>query len=142
MFQRDWAAGRGIAGITWTFDPLVRRNAVFNFEKLQATAVEYLPNFYGSMTDSINAGDESDRLFVYWPTAAASSDPSSPSSDAIWVELPADVEALRRTDLPATLQWRKTVREALQPKLDSGWVIRRMNPERTAVLIEPPANRN
>ncbi|NEP08647.1 MAG: GNAT family N-acetyltransferase, partial [Okeania sp. SIO4D6] len=27
--QRDWAIERGIPWITWTFDPLVRRNAWF-----------------------------------------------------------------------------------------------------------------
>jgi len=50
----------------WTFDPLVRRNAYFNFNKLGAEAREYLVNFYGEMTDGINAGEESDRLLVSW----------------------------------------------------------------------------
>ena len=51
--QKAWAIQQGIDAITWTFDPLVRRNAVFNFEKLGAIGVEYLPNFYGTMTDAI-----------------------------------------------------------------------------------------
>jgi predicted GNAT superfamily acetyltransferase len=71
LHQKQWAAEQGIDAITWTFDPLVRRNAVFNFEKLGAVGIEYLPNFYGTMTDAINAGDESDRLFTYWPISAA-----------------------------------------------------------------------
>ncbi len=50
----------------WTFDPLVRRNAWFNIAVLGAEVAEYLPSFYGSMTDAINAGDESDRLLVAW----------------------------------------------------------------------------
>jgi predicted GNAT superfamily acetyltransferase len=50
----------------WTFDPLVRRNAYFNLSKLGAQARDYLVDFYGVMTDGINAGDESDRLLISW----------------------------------------------------------------------------
>jgi predicted GNAT superfamily acetyltransferase len=64
--QRAWALARGVDTITWTFDPLVRRNAFFNLHKLGACLTAYLPDFYGAMTDSINAGDLSDRLFVCW----------------------------------------------------------------------------
>jgi predicted GNAT superfamily acetyltransferase len=66
LHQRAWALGHGIAGIEWTFDPLVRRNAYFNLAKLGALPVAYLPNFYGSMSDQINVGDETDRLLVDW----------------------------------------------------------------------------
>ena len=64
--QRAWAMRRGVATIAWTFDPLVRRNAYFNLAKLGATPVEYLPNFYGGMHDSINGDDDTDRLLVRW----------------------------------------------------------------------------
>ena len=66
--QRSWAAEQGLKWVTWTFDPLVRRNAWFNIEVLRAHVAEYLVDFYGPMTDSINAHDESDRLLVAWPT--------------------------------------------------------------------------
>ena len=56
--------------MTWTFDPLVRRNAYFNTVKLAARPVEYLVDFYGEMTDEINAGQGSDRLLVEWPLLA------------------------------------------------------------------------
>ena len=62
LHQRAWAAERGLAWITWTFDPLVRRNAWFNIALLGADVDAYLPSFYGEMTDAINAGDDSDRL--------------------------------------------------------------------------------
>jgi predicted GNAT superfamily acetyltransferase len=71
LHQRAWTLGRGVPTITWTFDPLVRRNAYFNLAKLAATAVEYLPNFYGGMHDDINAGDDTDRLLVRWDLRAA-----------------------------------------------------------------------
>ena len=68
--QRAWALARGIKTITWTFDPLVRRNAYFNLAKLAARATEYLPDFYGEMPDELNAGDPSDRLLLSWDLAA------------------------------------------------------------------------
>jgi predicted GNAT superfamily acetyltransferase len=154
--QFEWAKEREIGGITWTFDPLVRRNCVFNFEKLRALAVEYLPNFYGAMTDSINAGDESDRVFAYWPinetveterarakaVALRNIDgrpvlQSFDEAEAFWVELPEDIESLRKTDIGLARQWRKSVRDVLQPALDSGWFIGAVNDDRTAILVEP-----
>jgi predicted GNAT superfamily acetyltransferase len=64
--QRAWALRHGIDAITWTFDPLVRRNAYFNLTKLAAKSGVYLENFYGRMSDGINRGDETDRLLVEW----------------------------------------------------------------------------
>jgi predicted GNAT superfamily acetyltransferase len=134
--QFKWAKQQGLAGITWSFDPLVRRNCVFNFDKLGATAVEYLPNFYGTMTDEINAGDDSDRLFVYWDLAQGRAD-GNVSPDAISVEIPEDVEALRRTDLAAAKAWRVKTRETLEPLMEKGWTIKAMQ-DRTHLLVEPP----
>jgi predicted GNAT superfamily acetyltransferase len=122
--QKQWAIENDIDAITWTFDPLVRRNAVFNFEKLGALGLEYLPNFYGTMTDSINAGDESDRLFTYWSmrdAAPSSTENEAAEVEAILVELPADIESLRKTDLAAAQGWRARVREVLEPALADGY---------------------
>jgi predicted GNAT superfamily acetyltransferase len=66
LHQRSWALLRGVSEIAWTFDPLVSRNAYFNLVKLAARPVEYLPNFYGPMVDTINGADDSDRLLVRW----------------------------------------------------------------------------
>lgn len=66
LHQRAWALERGIDTVTWTFDPLVRRNAFFNLTKLGARAVSYLVDFYGEMSDGVNAGQGSDRLLVRW----------------------------------------------------------------------------
>ncbi|MBO0771088.1 MAG: hypothetical protein J2P35_06480, partial [Actinobacteria bacterium] len=66
LHQRAWALSRGIERITWTFDPLVARNAYFNLTKLGARATMYLPDFYGDMSDGINAGQGSDRLLADW----------------------------------------------------------------------------
>lgn len=64
--QRAWALARGLAQVSWTFDPLVRRNAYFNLAKLGARPRAYLVNFYGPMSDGINAGDDTDRLEAQW----------------------------------------------------------------------------
>jgi predicted GNAT superfamily acetyltransferase len=133
MHQRQWALANGLAAITWTFDPLIRRNCVFNFEKLGAKAVEYLPNFYGNMADSINLGDDSDRLFVVWPLEAET---VIVTEEKMWVTIPEDIESLRQTDLEAALVWRTNVRQIMAPWFADGAVIRSINPERSAVLIE------
>jgi predicted GNAT superfamily acetyltransferase len=107
-----------------------------NFDKLGATAVEYLPNFYGTMTDSINVGDESDRLFVFWDVSGSKEEPKA-TNESVVVELPADIESLRKTDLAAALAWRRQTRETLQPLLNQGWTISRMQ-DRTHLLVDPP----
>ncbi len=66
LHQRSWAADHDLAWVTWTFDPLVRRNAWFNIHVLGAEVHEYLVDFYGPIDDAINAGGESDRLLVAW----------------------------------------------------------------------------
>jgi predicted GNAT superfamily acetyltransferase len=64
--QRAWAIGNGIPVVSWTFDPLVRRNAYFNVIRLGVSIRDYHPNFYGEMNDAINAGDRTDRLVAWW----------------------------------------------------------------------------
>jgi predicted GNAT superfamily acetyltransferase len=64
--QRRWALDRGIDLVTWTFDPLVARNAYFNVVKLGARLTHYYVDFYGPMDDGINAGDETDRCLASW----------------------------------------------------------------------------
>jgi predicted GNAT superfamily acetyltransferase len=86
LHQRGWAMERGLATISWTYDPLLRRNAWFNISKLGARAVGYLIDFYGVMEDAQNAGDESDRAVALWDLAAP---------------YVADAAAGRRTDLDA-----------------------------------------
>lgn len=66
LHQRWWAMAAGLDTITWTFDPLVRRNAWFNITKLGALPTAFEADFYGAIADDVNAGDESDRLLVAW----------------------------------------------------------------------------
>jgi predicted GNAT superfamily acetyltransferase len=66
MDQWHWAKKNNFSEISWTFDPLVSRNAKLNLIKLGVNISSYHPNFYGDMPDALNAGDESDRLMVSW----------------------------------------------------------------------------
>ena len=85
--QRAWAAEHRLAAVTWTFDPLVRRNAWFNIAKLGAGVEEYLVDFYGPMDDGINDGDASDRLLAVWHTPPPSTrDHAIPADHAIRVD--------------------------------------------------------
>ncbi|WP_066948873.1 hypothetical protein [Microtetraspora fusca] len=151
LHQRAWALRRGLTRITWTFDPLVRRNAHFNLTKLGALPEEYLPEFYGPLADIVNAGDESDRVLAVWRldaphvVRACGREPYLPEvprgavegiSDeggrpvarpvegpAVLVAVPEDVESLRRADPAAAGAWRLAVREVLGGLMAGGaWV--------------------
>lgn len=64
--QRLWALNNDYNIIAWTFDPMQRGNANFNFRQLGATAKNYYVDHYGVMQDKINAGLASDRLEAEW----------------------------------------------------------------------------
>lgn len=51
---------------TWTYDPLLSRNAYLNIAKLGAVCSTYRRSEYGEMRDGINAGLPSDRFQVDW----------------------------------------------------------------------------
>ncbi|WP_283137771.1 GNAT family N-acetyltransferase [Rhizohabitans arisaemae] len=139
--QRAWAAERGLTGVSWTFDPLVRRNAYFNLNRLGATADAYLPDFYGPMSDGINDGDVSDRLFVTWPIDAGPIDVEDGFAAAVPIldetgavrdagsaprlrcPTPPDVERLRRDDPAAARRWRAALGTALGGALADGYRI-------------------
>ena len=57
---------QGLDRITWTYDPLLSRNAHLNIAKLGAVCNTYRREVYGEMRDSLNAGLPSDRFEVDW----------------------------------------------------------------------------
>jgi predicted GNAT superfamily acetyltransferase len=145
VHQRAWALARGVPEVVWTFDPLVARNAWFNLAKLGALPTAYLEDFYGPMTDAINAGMASDRLLLTWRlddpavAGACAGRPRQPApgpaeaalgvgpdlepvaadtdASAVTVALPPDVEGLAPERRRA---WRAAVREALGGRLAAG----------------------
>ena len=52
--------------VTWTYDPLLSRNAYLNIAKLGAVCTTYRRSEYGDMRDGLNAGLPSDRFQVDW----------------------------------------------------------------------------
>lgn len=57
---------QGIDRITWTYDPLLSRNAHLNIARLGAVCHTYLRDVYGEMRDQLNAGLPTDRFQVDW----------------------------------------------------------------------------
>ena len=168
--QRSWALERGVEIITWTFDPLVRRNAWFNLGKLGAQGVEYLVDFYGAMDDGLNSGEPSDRVFCRWDlrspaaVAAAAGDavavpagssplvldeqdgrprpaPGVAPAGPVRLRLPADIERLRCERPEVASAWRHAVRDVLGPLLDTGRRTEGMTGDHELVVGPLPGHR-
>jgi len=123
--QWQWASKQGLDFVTWTFDPLVRRNAYFNLVKLGAKVSEYHENFYGVINDGLNRGERTDRVFVMWSVGDSPAPPrGSFVATAEWaVAIPPDIEALRRTDPDVAQGWRDRQRADLRKVFDGPWRI-------------------
>jgi predicted GNAT superfamily acetyltransferase len=113
--QWNWAKKQKYSHLSWTFDPLVRRNAKLNIVKLGVDISAYHPNFYGEMPDALNAGDESDRLMVSWRTdidePKARELITNPALGDILIEIPEDIVAIRSKNQSESMKWRRQVRE-------------------------------
>ena len=113
--QWNWAKKKNYSHLSWTFDPLVRRNAKLNIVKLGVDISAYYPNFYGDMPDALNAGDESDRLMVSWRTdinaPKARELITKPETADILIEIPEDIVAIRSKNQNESMKWRRQVRE-------------------------------
>ena len=152
LHQRAWAAQRGIQTITWTFDPLIRRNAWFNLVKLGGRIDGFHADFYGPMEDGINGGDPTDRCVVTWPVDSESGDSSDrlvvrgrpgdsplllltegPAGEPVvlgeatgavvlGIQIPADVVELRTGNPTLAREWRLALRQTLGVAVESGYV--------------------
>jgi len=100
--QYKWAKQNNYKEITWTFDPLVARNAKLNVLKLGVDISAYYPNFYGDMPDELNAGDESDRVMASLKVVGDAPTPrtaiSAPEKSAVLIAIPDDIVAIRGKD--------------------------------------------
>lgn len=120
--QRQWASDHGFSTITWTFDPLVRRNAWFNLVTLGVRVLGYHRNFYGELNDGINAGEQSDRLLVRWDVGAADVQQRgaviAAEAGDLLIETPPDIASLRMQDRAAASEWRRMQRAAFEAATD------------------------
>mgnify|MGYP003905150693 FL=1 len=122
--QYKWAKKNNYKEITWTFDPLVARNAKLNILKLGVDISAYYPNFYGDMPDELNAGDESDRVMASLKIVGDVPTPkraiSTPDKSAVLIAIPDDIVAIRGKDLAENLRWRRSVRDEFVSALARG----------------------
>ena len=122
--QWHWAKKNNYAEITWTFDPLVARNAKLNLIKLGVDISAYYPNFYGDMPDALNAGDESDRVMASWKVVGeqplAKSIITNPSGSDRLIKIPEDIVAIRSEDISENLKWRHKVRDEFMQAFKKG----------------------
>jgi predicted GNAT superfamily acetyltransferase len=159
--QRAQALAQDVHVVRWTFDPLVARNAWFNFGKLGTIADAFGRAFYGEMTDEINAGDRSDRLVVRWdldpdpaprfwpeglPTVLiAEGDPlrsrpligGGPADDGGVIEIPRDHVDLRSRDPALAARWRDATAEALERCFEAGLMAGAFDRARSAYAMVP-----
>ncbi|GAC1323598.1 MAG: GNAT family N-acetyltransferase [Chloroflexota bacterium] len=75
--QRARARAAGLDAVVWAFDPLQAPNAAFNLVTLGAIARTYEVDLYGSRSDSLNAGLQTDRLMAEWQTASETPAPQT-----------------------------------------------------------------
>lgn len=135
--QREWALAREVGHITWTFDPLVARNAHFNLRVLGTRVTEYLVNHYGAMDDGINRGDETDRIMVSWALAAPPV-PTPPDDRVVAsVAVPHDIETLRKAAPADAAAWRVRVRDEVLGHLAEGLAIGGFDDERGYLFVRP-----
>ena len=138
LHQFSWARQHGFGTVTWTFDPLVRRNAWFNINKLGTQVLGYRQNFYGQLDDGINAGEQSDRLLVRWNVAGrdapAPADFVEAKSNDVLVDTPADIELLRKTDTAQAANWRQQQRVAFEAAEKNGMSVVGLNQDYCYVL--------
>nr|WP_042191049.1 hypothetical protein [Kibdelosporangium sp. MJ126-NF4]CEL19806.1 hypothetical protein [Kibdelosporangium sp. MJ126-NF4]CTQ97031.1 hypothetical protein [Kibdelosporangium sp. MJ126-NF4] len=140
--QRLWALDRGAATMVWTFDPLVRRNAYFNLNRLGARVTDYREDFYPPMRDLVNQDDHTDRLVATWYLADpvplsggggpgprvldhdADGEPvvnATPPAPVLLAWVPPDIEAMRRSDPDKARRWRLAARSVLRRGWDDGY---------------------
>ena len=116
--QREKALGEGRRLITWTWDPMMARNAHFNLNRLGVIVDTYSDNFYGMDYNLEQAlGLPSDRLSATWlldservRALAAGSAPAIDAQPAATVAIPSEWTALVKQDPQRALNEQARVR--------------------------------
>ncbi len=141
--QREFALAQDLELMTWTFDPLLARNAHLNIHKLGAIARTYLRNVYGPEPELINGVLPSDRFQVEWwlvhtPVARPDPDlaqaapvinpaldtpPVLPAEPVARLLIPRDFAALQRDDPAAAQAWRYHFRASAEAAFAAGYVV-------------------
>ncbi|MFC4455821.1 acyl-CoA acyltransferase [Deinococcus sonorensis] len=137
LAQRDQALQQGLTRMTWTFDPLIARNARLNLGKLGARAVSYHPAWY-----DFPGPVPADRLMIEWDLTRPPEERPDTRPEGVLVleragdgpspvQWPAPGACLlaevptRPEQLPPALQlaWRLALRAALGGPLEAGYAV-------------------
>jgi predicted GNAT superfamily acetyltransferase len=145
--QREDALARGITLVEWTFDPLVTKNAYFNFMRLGAIARRYLPNVYGITTSPLHGSLPTDRLVAEWHLRsprvlrilAGKPAIARKSKKTVRITIPSNMEDLRRSDVSRARQIQTEVRGEFLKWLAEGYVATAVLPKDTEMeyILEP-----
>ncbi len=122
LAQRAHCLDQDIHLVRWTFDPMLARNAWLNLGKLGATADRFRRNFYGDMSDDLNAGDRSDRLVVRWDLDREPR-PSPMPEGAPRTTIPRDYPAVRAADPERARVERDRVAADIEARFADGLVV-------------------
>ena len=133
-----WAKENKFSSISWTFDPLVRRNAHFNLIVLGAKVVKYCQNYYGEINDAINSGDQTDRLVVERQVERLGVAPSgsicvAQDGDLI-IATPSDIVSLRNTDRAIATRLRLEQRASFETAFANSFSIQGLTHDGSFVL--------
>ena len=147
LFQREDALARGINLVEWTFDPMVTKNAYFNFMCLGAIARRYLPNAYGITTSPLHGSLPTDRLVAEWHLRSrrvtnllAGKQALKPKSkNAVRITIPSDLERVRRTNRTQALELQSKMRTELLKWLGQGYAATAVVPSKGGMdyILEP-----
>ncbi len=118
LFQRRWCLDRGIALVTWTYDPFLVKNAQLNLVRLRGTVHALLPNFYGVM-GGIYASLPTDRFEVTWrladpdvdgPEVPLATSREIPRADVLALPFPAGAPKTYTSDPERSLREKRAFR--------------------------------
>ena len=120
--QREEALAAGIDEIDWTFDPLQAMNGHFNLHKLGVIVRQYEENVYGYSSSRLHQGLPTDRFVAEWHLNFPHSKPAR-AGITVSVEIPPNINELKKTDLAAAKACQDRVRTACQKYFQDGYVI-------------------
>jgi chorismate synthase len=148
LAQRDYALRHNIPLVSWTFDPMLSRNAYLNIHKLRGVVQKYIPDFFGK--EVANPALQADRVSLSWWVAHSrltqdvlpdmSSAPilnptklqnglrvlngseNNLQESAYRLEIPSEFVPYERLDTQLAQDWRLHIRHHFQRLLSSGYL--------------------
>ncbi len=111
-----------IKKIFWTYDPLESVNANLYIKKLGGIITRYLIDYYGSISSKIHSDLPTDRFKVEWNIRSkhvknrikngnGRTNHISDDKGTKYVEIPLDIQELKKRDIDAATEWRMKTRK-------------------------------